>query len=101
MATNTYKIIWTDAAKEDLKDIFNFIKKKTLQGAKNVIYDIRNAPKSVHFSHQNEKERYNNKYQRIIVRNYKILYRIDNQKNELIIAAVFDTRQNPEKLSDF
>lgn len=92
MAESAYRIIWTDEAKEDLKDIFNFIKKKSHQDAKNVISNIRNAPKSVHFSHQNEDEQYNNNYKRIIVRNYKILYRADEHKKELIITAVFDTR---------
>ena len=101
MAEPTYKIIWTDEAKADLKDIYTFIKKKSPQGAKNVISDIRNAPKSVYFSHQNENEWYNIKYRRIVVRNYKILYRINEHKKELIIFAIFDTRQNPGKLSEY
>lgn len=100
MAGIIYKIIWTDGAKEDLRDIFSFIKKKSLQGAKNVVSDIRNAPKSVRFPQQNEDERYNNNYKRLIRRSYKILYRTDEEKKELVIFAVFDTRQNPVKLSD-
>lgn len=99
MAT-TYKVVWTDEAKTDLKDIYDFIKKKSPQGAKNVISDIRDAPKSVHYSHQNEAESYNNKYLRVIVRHYKILYRINEQKKELIIYVVFDTNQSPDKLSE-
>jgi|SRR5690606_8926954 len=101
MSEITYSIIWTNEAKSDLKDIYNFIKKKSLQGAKNVVTDIRNAPKSVRFAHQHESEYYNHKYKRIIVRNYKILYRIDEYRKELIIFAVFDTRQNPNKLSSY
>ncbi|SFO26874.1 addiction module toxin, RelE/StbE family [Paenimyroides ummariense] len=100
MVEKTYKIIWTNEAKNDLKDIFDFIKKQSVQSAKNVISDIRNAPKSVHFLHQNEKEYYNNKYRRIIIRNYKVLYRINEFNNELIVAAVFHTNQEPEKLSE-
>ena len=98
MVSATYKIIWTDEAKADLKDIYEFIRKESLQGAKNVVFDIRNAPKSVCFPQQNEKEWYNNKYQRIIVRNYKVLYRVEESAKELIISTVFDTRQNPDKL---
>lgn len=101
MAEPTYKIIWTDEAKNDLKDIYTFIKNKSPQGAKNVISDIRNATRTVHFSEQNENEWYNTKYKRIVVRNYKILYRTDEKKKELIISAVFDTRQNPDKLSEY
>ena len=100
MVVKTYKIIWTDEAKKDLKDIFDFIKIRSVQSAKNVVSDIRNAPKFIRFSHQNEEEYYNNKYCRIIIRNYKVLYRINEFNNELIIAAVFHTSQDPEKLSE-
>ncbi|WP_161554442.1 type II toxin-antitoxin system RelE/ParE family toxin [Sinomicrobium soli] len=98
MAGNTYKIIWTDEAKSDLKDIYDFLKSKSPQGAGNVISEIRNAPKSVRFSHQNQDEEYNNTYKRIVIRHYKILYRIDEDKKTLVVATVFDARQNPDKL---
>lgn len=100
MAPKTYKIVWTDEAKADLKNIYDFIKPKSPQGAKNVVSDIRNAPKSVRFPFQNEDELYNNKYFRIIIRHYKVLYKINQQTNELIIYVVFDTNQSPEKLSE-
>ncbi len=100
MAQAAYNVIWTDEAKADLKDIYDFIKRKSPQSAKNVISDIRNAPKSVHFTHQNEDELYNNKYLRIIVRHYKVLYKINEQKKELIVYVVFDTNQSPDKLSE-
>jgi addiction module RelE/StbE family toxin len=100
MKKSDYKIVWTDEAKADLKDIYNFIKKKSSQGAKNVISDIRNAPKSVYFPHQNQDELYNNQYMRIVVRDYKILYKTNEQSDELIIYAIFDTRQDPYKLSE-
>jgi addiction module RelE/StbE family toxin len=99
MSKSGYKIVWTAEAKADLKDIYTFIKKESLQGAKNVISDIKNAPKSVYFPHQNQDELYNNQYMRIVVRDYKILYKISEQTKELIIYAVFDARQNPIKLS--
>ncbi|SRR5690606_562828 len=100
MVAKTYKIIWTDEAKKDLKDIFDFIKIQSVQSAKNVISDIKNISKTIRFSNQNKQEYYNDRYQRIIIRNYKILYRISDSKNELIIAAVFHTSQNPEKISE-
>ena len=100
MVAKTYKIIWTDEAKKDLKDIFDFIKIQSVQSAKNVISDIKNMSKTIRFSNQNKQEYYNDRYQRIIIRNYKILYRISDSKNELIIAAVFHTSQNPEKISE-
>ncbi len=100
MTVPTYKIVWTDEAKADLKDIYDFIKKKSPKGAKNVIFDIWNAPKSIHFPFQNEEEWYNNQYFRIIVRHYKILYKINQAKKELVIYVIFDTNQSPDKLSE-
>ena len=94
-----YKIIWTDEAKADLKAIYDFIKNKSAQGAKKVVSEIRNAPKSVYFPDQNTEEQYNKSYKRIIVHHYKVLYRIQEEKSELIIFSVFDSRQNPDKLS--
>jgi len=98
MTEKNYKVVWSDEAKSDLKDIYNYIKNKSPQGAKSVISDIRNAPKKIHFSQQNELEHYNNAYYRIIVRNYKLLYRVYEDKGELVVYVVFDARQSPEKL---
>lgn len=66
MVEKTCEIIWTNEAKNDLKDIFDFIKKQSVQSAKNVISDIRNAPKSVRFLHQNEVEYYNENTKRLL-----------------------------------
>ena len=38
-------------------------------------------------------------YRYFIQSNYKIIYRVD--ENECIIIDIFDTRQNPEKISKF
>ena len=49
---SNYKIIWTDQAKEDLKSIYEYWKKKTLQGAKNVRADILKSTKTIHYAKQ-------------------------------------------------
>lgn len=100
MGKSVFRVIWTDEAKSDLKEIFDFLKKKSPQGAKNVIKDIRTATQSVHFPDQNEVEEYNKSYRRIVVRNYKLLYRIELERKELVVFSVFDSRQNPDKLSE-
>lgn len=41
MPKSTYKILWTDEAKADLKNIYDFIKLKSIEGAKNVVSDIK------------------------------------------------------------
>lgn len=49
---NNYIIIWTSLAKQDLKNIYDFWKTKSLQGAKNVRSDILKSPQNVHFAKQ-------------------------------------------------
>lgn len=98
MTNTSYKVSWSDAAKADLKDIYDFIKVKSLQGAKNVVSDIREASKSLHFSEQTQVEEYLPICRRIIVRNYKILYTIDEANKCLNVVRIFDTRQNPASL---
>ena len=46
------KILWDDNAKADLKIIYEFIKFKSLQGAKNVIRDIILQSKNIHYNEQ-------------------------------------------------
>lgn len=94
----SYKILWSDSAKQDLKNIYNFVKKKFLNGAKNVIFDIKKAPSQIKFPQQTQIEEYFPKCRRIIVRNYKLLYQVDDIKYTLSVIRIFDTLQNPNKL---
>jgi plasmid stabilization system protein ParE len=98
-AKKTYKVFWTDEAKFDLKNIYDFYKVKSLKTAKNIIDDIRKSTHSIHFSMQSQTEPYNSKYRRIIVRHYKVLYRV--MENELYVFGVVDTRQNPSLIADY
>jgi plasmid stabilization system protein ParE len=43
-----FKIFWTTQAKNDLKNIYEFWKKKSVQGAKNVRSDILKSPKTIY-----------------------------------------------------
>lgn len=38
-------------------------------------------------------------YRYLIFKNYKILYSVNKQTSTVLIADVFDTRQNPDKLA--
>ncbi|PJR03337.1 type II toxin-antitoxin system RelE/ParE family toxin [Avrilella dinanensis] len=95
-----YKIKWSHEAKTDVKRVYDFIKQKSVQGAKNVVTDIRNAPKTIVFDKQYSVDEYAYECRKIVVRNYKILYIADFKNKTIDIVAVFDTRQNPDKLSD-
>jgi len=45
-------IYWDNEAKADLKLIFEFIKIKSIQGAKNVVKDIVKQSKNIHYPAQ-------------------------------------------------
>lgn len=92
------KILWDIQAKADLKLIFEFIKLKSLQGAKNVIRDIVVQSKNIHFVDQYQVDDFlGEPYRRMIVRDYKIIYKI-HSATEIRILQIFDTRRNPVKL---
>jgi addiction module RelE/StbE family toxin len=91
-------IYWDNEAKSDLKLIFEFIKIKSIQGAKNVVKDIVKQSKNIHYPEQYQvDEIIGEPYRRMVVRDYKIIYKIHSEK-EIRILQIFDTRQNPIKL---
>ena len=92
----TLKIIWTKQAKVSLKNIYNFYKPKSLQGAKNVISDILQSPKSIQYSKQYQLDDINPNYRRIAVRDYKLIYK--ERDNTIQIIDVISTKQSPDKL---
>ena len=92
------KIIWTKQAKSAVKNIFDFYKIKSLQGAKNVKSDILKSLKTIYFSKQYQLDEINSNYRRIIVRDYKLLYKVKG--NTIQIMDVICTKQNPEKLKN-
>lgn len=92
------KVIWTKQARTALKNIYDFYKEKSLQGAQNVKSDILQSPKAICFSKQYQLDDINPNYRRIIVRDYKLLYKERN--NTIQIMDVICTKQSPEKLKN-
>lgn len=91
-------VLWDNQAKADLKLIFEFLKLKSLQGAKNVINDIVSQSKNIHFSKQYQVDEFlGEPYRRMIVRDYKIIYKIHSEA-EIRILQIFDARQNQKNL---
>ena len=89
------KITWTTQAKEDLKNIYKYWKRKSLQGAINVRSDILKSPKTILYSEQFQIDDINPKYRRIVVRNnYKVLYKVESKT--IFIMGVVGTAQSPE-----
>ena len=92
---SNFQIIWTNLAKQDLKNIFDYWKIKSEQGARHVVADIFNSPKTIHFANQYQLDDINPKYPRIIVRsNYKVLYKAKG--NKIFIVGIVSTYQSPE-----
>ena len=92
-----YKIIWTLQAKQDLKNIYEFWKTKSVLGAKNVRSDILKSAKTVYYAKQYQVDDINPKYRSIVVRTYyKVLYR--EIKNTIYIMGVISTHQSPDVL---
>lgn len=63
--------------------MYNFIKTKSLQGAKNVISDIRKAPKTIYFPELYSIEEYFPEYRKIVVRDYKIIHTVNTQSKTI------------------
>ena len=92
------KVKWDNQAKADLKLIFEYIKLDSLQNAKKVINEIISHSKSIKFVEQYQvDEILGEPYRRMIVRDYKIIYKIHSE-TEIRILQIFDSRQNPIKL---
>ena len=101
----TFKVLWTDFAINQLKDIFDYhlikaspnIAQKLIQKIIDSTIILEGNPKS-----GRKEDLLNNRTQEfrfIIVKNYKIIYWIDYEFSIINISMVFDTRQNPTKIT--
>ena len=98
------KVYWTDFAKNELKQIFNYYKfkaslkvaKSLIEGIINIadtlIFQVKIGPKEELLLEREEEFRY------LVYKNYKIIYFYNKDKNRVEITDVFDTRQDPVKL---
>ncbi len=98
-------VYWTDFSKCELKNIFDFHKEKvSLKIAKQIAKQIvekadvlgkfpkiGSVEELLHDRPQN--------FRYVVITNYKIIYWINEDKNRIEVVDVFDTRQNPEKIS--
>lgn len=98
MVNKKFKIDWTDQAKASLKDIYDFYKKKSLEGAKNVRSDIFNSPKTIIYAEQYQEDEYNSSCRRIVVRDYKVLYKEVDKRIKII--DVICTLQEPRVIEE-
>ncbi|KDN55287.1 type II toxin-antitoxin system RelE/ParE family toxin [Flavobacterium seoulense] len=99
-----FEIIWSNFAETQLDQIFEYyIENASLKVAQNIIEKIILEPNKILLHPEitqveellldREKE-----YRYLICNNYKIIYSIDYEQKCIMIADVFDTRQNPSKI---
>lgn len=101
-----FKILWTDFAINHLKDIFDYhlikasptIAQRLVQKILDATIILENNPKS---GQQEDllKDRHQ-EFRFVIVKNYKIIYWIDDEFSIINISMAFDTRQNPKKITE-
>ena len=92
------KIIWAKQARDALKVIYNFYKKKSVQGAENVKSDLLQSPKTIYYAKQYQIDEINPSFRRIVVRDYKVLYKEIN--GTIQVMDIVSTRQSPERLKN-
>ena len=100
------EVYWLELAENKLEDIYGYylikVNKKVAEKLVNGIVDstigIEKQPEigqvENSLKHRKQEFRY------LVFRNYKIVYWINYDSNRIEIVNVFDTRQDPEKISE-
>lgn len=97
-------VFWTQFAEDKLQDIFNYYNLKAgsafaVKLTDGIVDASLDLDSRAHSGQREEslKERLQ-EFRYVIYKNYKIIYWVDSQNKMVLIANVFDTRQNPEKI---
>ncbi len=96
------RVFWTETALNNLEDIFEFYKyQDSVSTARKLVKEIVQSTLRLQKFPALGKKEYllterNNEYRFIIEKRFKIIYWIED--NYIKIAAVFDSRQDPEKI---
>jgi plasmid stabilization system protein ParE len=95
------RIYWTDFAKNELKNIFDYYKKEaSLNVARKLVLGITKETQKLKAQPtigQEEELLMNSErdFRYLVFKSYKIIYWINLERNSVEILDVFDTRQNP------
>jgi plasmid stabilization system protein ParE len=96
------RLIWTAFAATQLENLYRFLNNKSETAAVSVYNDILDeTERLLHFAEMAPIEpllsEFSEVYRSLVIRStYKVVYYTTN--NSIFIVAVFDCRQNPEKL---
>ncbi len=98
-----YHVIWSEQAKDDLRAIYNFIFDQSKQGA-DIVFDTllnlgdslsttpRRFPIEILLTDSTYEFRFLPKW------SYKIIYLIMEEQDTVVIARIFNTKQDPSRI---
>ena len=97
----TFKIIYTQEFKEELKEIYKYISNvlKEKQIANRLIIKILNKISDLKifprlYMKIEKMDRLHNEYHRLVVNNYIVLYTVDELNQRVIISHIYYKRKN-------
>jgi len=90
MVHKIIQVVWTRNAREALNSILDYRFKEIPSARKIVRRDIISASKNIVFAKQYQKDNIDPKYHRIIIRDYKILYK--SIQNTIYIMNIVCTK---------
>ena len=100
------EIFWSQFAEDQLQDIYQYYKFKAgVKVAKKIINEIVDRTFILNENYKIGQvedlliER-KQEFRYLVSGNYKIIYYINLDKDKIIIANIFDARQNPIKMND-
>jgi len=98
------KVIWLDAAQEQMEEIYEFLAQQNPKAAVEIYNEIiEEADRLAGFPEmasleQSLREEAKSYRSLIVRRTYKAIYRIDAKSEKVVIVSVWDCRQDPETL---
>ena len=95
MENKEIKILWSEDAENSLESIFDYYFQFSEKVAERMRTNILDKISTLRFVKQYQIDEINPDYRRIIVKHYKVVYKV--QKKTILILNIFDTRQDPAK----
>ena len=106
MDTNTYEIVFTDTAKEELEEIYEYISEHLLEvGAANKLMDeieqsILKLEQNPYSCVEVHIKPHNNVYRKLVIDNYIALYEIEETYKQVVIYRVVYGKRDYLKMED-